>query len=102
MSFVRDNKVIKKITSFDGCIISYQHFKKKRFKSVNKKEQPTLVLLHGVGSNCTVWRNELRFFLQQGYSILNIDLRGHGQSGTPKEFERYQLPHFSKDLYILS
>lgn len=96
MSLKKETKDIDKtkiIRSFDGCKISYEFFKSK-----NKKAK-TLVLLHGVGSDCKVWKKELELFLEKGHSIINIDLRGHGQSSSPKEFERYQLPHFSRDIH---
>ena len=80
----------QKIISFDGSEIYYRHHKGKNDK--------TLTFLHGVGANWTVWKKELNFFKKKGFSTLVIDLRGHGQSSSPLEFEKYRLYHFSRDL----
>ena len=61
----------------------------------------TLVFLHGVGANLTVWKNELNYFQKKGFSTLALDLRGHGNSDAPHSFDRYQLPCFSRDLHLI-
>tara|TARA_Y100000310_G_scaffold340821_1_gene437892 strand:+ start:3387 stop:4226 length:840 start_codon:yes stop_codon:yes gene_type:complete len=81
------------LTSFDGTNVFYKY---------HKGSHPlTLVFLHGVGSNQTVWKKELRYFQSHGYSTLTLDLRGHGKSDAPEEFERYGLPDFAKDVYTI-
>ncbi len=82
-----------KFTSFDGTNIFYLYNK--------RKSRTTLVFLHGVGSNWTVWKKELRYFAEKGYSTLVLDLRGHGKSGAPEDFKRYKLPYFTRDIYCL-
>ncbi len=44
---------------------------------------PTVVLLHGAGMDHTVWQLQARAFAFHGYSILSLDLPGHGRSGDP-------------------
>lgn len=79
--------------SFDGTKIYYRR---------HIGQNPcTLVFLHGVGGNWTLWRKEMNYFQKRGFSTLVLDLRGHGQSDCPDEFERYCLPHFSHDLFSL-
>lgn len=81
----------KKLRSFDGTKIFYTYKKgKKPF---------TLVFLHGVGCNWTVWMKEMQYFHQNDYSTLGIDLRGHGLSDAPLEFEKYHLSHFTTDIH---
>mgnify|MGYP003963529207 FL=1 len=80
----------KYLTSFDGIKIFYKHFKGNKDK--------TLVFLHGVGGNWTIWKKEINYFVEQGYSIIAPDLRGHGLSDVPEPIERYKLNNFSKDL----
>lgn len=81
----------KSIRSFDWTKIYYQY---------NPGEKPhTLVFLHGAGGNLTVWKEELDFFKDKGYSTLALDLRGHGLSGAPEKFGKYQLHKFSRDVY---
>lgn len=81
----------KKIKSSDGLNICYKYIKGKKKK--------TLIFLHGVGANWTVWKNEISFFRKRGYSIIAPDLRGHGLSDAPKEFEMYQITCFSQDIF---
>ena len=81
----------KFLSSFDGTQIFYLY---------DKTDNPhTLVFLHGVGSNWTVWKKEIEYFQSKGYSTLTLDLRGHGESGTPMDFNKYRLPNFSRDIY---
>ena len=82
-----------KFISFDKTEIHYFH---------DQKNSPlTIVFIHGVGGNWTVWKNEMRYFQRKGYSTLVLDLRGHGMSGAPEAFENYKLPFFTKDIYQL-
>jgi pimeloyl-ACP methyl ester carboxylesterase len=81
------------LRSFDGTNIFYRY---------HRGENPlTLVFLHGVGGNWTVWRKELQYFQRHGYSTIAVDLRGHGKSDAPEEFKCYQLPYFARDIYEL-
>lgn len=83
----------KFVKSFDGTRVFYNH---------QKGRLPlTLVFLHGVGGNWTVWRKEINYFQRKGFSTLAIDLRGHGQSDAPQRFKRYKLPCFSRDLHLI-
>jgi pimeloyl-ACP methyl ester carboxylesterase len=83
----------KQIISFDGTRICYDYFK--------GKSSLTLVFLHGVGANWTVWKKEINFFKKRGYSILTLDLRGHGESEAPDDFSKYRLHYFSRDINIV-
>jgi pimeloyl-ACP methyl ester carboxylesterase len=44
---------------------------------------PTLVFIHGAGSDRTGWRLQTRYFAYHGRSVLAIDLPGHGRSEGP-------------------
>jgi pimeloyl-ACP methyl ester carboxylesterase len=79
------------ISSFDGTPIFHVHHQ--------GKNPFTLVFLHGVGSNWTVWKKEIEYFKKYGFSTLTFDLRGHGESGSPDDFDSYQLHYFSRDLH---
>lgn len=80
----------KVISSFDDTKLYYVHK-----KNINPH---TLVFLHGIGANWTVWRDEIDFFDKKGYSLLAPDLRGHGLSECPHDDEKYNITHFVKDL----
>ena len=81
----------KYLVSYDGTRIYYNHHK--------GRNPLTLVFLHGVGANWTVWRKEVNYFKRRGYSTLAMDFRGHGRSDMPPEFEKYRPPLFARDLY---
>jgi len=42
--------------------------------------KPTLVMVHGAGMDHTVWSMQARYFAYHGFSVMNLDLRGHGRS----------------------
>ncbi|WP_420406195.1 alpha/beta fold hydrolase [Nisaea sp.] len=45
--------------------------------------RPTLLMLHGAGMDHTVWSLQSRYFAHHGFSVLAIDLPGHGRSAGP-------------------
>ena len=83
---------MKILKSFDGTNVAYRQVD-------GKKNLPTLVFLHGVGGNWTVWRHELEAFEKKGYSTIAIDLRGHGESDSPLPFHKYKHTSFVRDVY---
>jgi len=84
----------KYIESFDGTKIYYIHIK--------NKNPHTLFFLHGIMANWSVWKKEMEFFENAGYSIISMDLRGHGLSERPNDEEKYHFFNFAKDLnYII-
>lgn len=42
---------------------------------------PTAVFLHGAQNDHSVWGLQTRYFAHHGYSVLAVDLPGHGRSG---------------------
>jgi len=44
-------------------------------------EQPTVVFLHGVLNDHSVWILQTRYFAHHGWNVLAPDLPGHGRSG---------------------
>jgi len=46
----------------------------------SKKRRPAVILLHDYGFNRRDWGIFIPDLIQQGYNVLAIDLRGHGQS----------------------
>jgi pimeloyl-ACP methyl ester carboxylesterase len=82
----------KKITSFDGIKINYD------IDRIGKRKL-WLVIVHGAGGDLTAWNPERKFFCSQGYRTLALDLRGHGLSDRPENFESYKLEHFAEDIH---
>jgi 2-succinyl-6-hydroxy-2,4-cyclohexadiene-1-carboxylate synthase len=58
---------------------------------------PALVLIHGFTGSAGTWA-ELSTALESRYSILSLDLPGHGKSSTPASPQRYALDRFADDL----
>lgn len=44
-------------------------------------ESPLLVMVHGAALDKTIWQLQTRYFAHRGYSVLAVDLPGHGASG---------------------
>lgn len=79
------------LKSHDGLEIHYV------YRKINSSK-PTLVFLHGLGANITEWKKTCAFARKKGYTTLAIDLRGHGLSSTPEDYQFYALEHFATDL----
>ena len=47
------------------------------------KEKPLIVFVHGSGLSHITWVLQTRYFAFHGYSVLAIDLPGHGKSEGP-------------------
>lgn len=60
---------------------------KKAFAATGGKdfsaEKPVIMFVHGAGFDHTVWKLQTRYFAWHGYSVLAIDLPGHGRSEGP-------------------
>ena len=41
---------------------------------------PTVVFIHGAQNDHSVWALQTRYFAHHGYSVLAVDLPGHGRS----------------------
>lgn len=55
-----------------------------------------LVLVHGLGESFLTWKPQLEFFPEQGFRVLAVDLRGHGDSEIPPK--RITMEDFASDV----
>lgn len=69
--------------------------------TVQDARKLTLVFIHGLGANWTLWKQEIIFFEKKGYNTLSFDLRGHGLSEIPQHEEDYFFENFGKDVYAV-
>ena len=46
---------------------------------------PAVLLLHGFGENRKVWEDFRKQFLERGWAVMSLDLRGHGDSLTKNQ-----------------
>jgi pimeloyl-ACP methyl ester carboxylesterase len=60
----------------------------------------TLVFVHGLSGSSSAWLKYEKKF-QKNYNLLFFDLRGHGKSKKPKNYEDYTIEKFSEDLFDL-
>ena len=60
-----------------------------------------LVLLHGFTGNRDTWKFLIPF-LHERYTMIMVDIIGHGMSAAPADFHRYEMEHVAEDIkYIL-
>lgn len=62
---------------------------------------PAVVLLHGFPGLAFSWRHQIPALAAAGYRVIVPDLRGYGQSDTPKAVEDYDIAHLMADLTSL-
>jgi pimeloyl-ACP methyl ester carboxylesterase len=74
------------VASTDGVSIHYQ---------VQGKGRPALVFIHGWCCDLTYWEKQWAPFSEK-YTVVSIDLAGHGKSGMDREF--WTIPAFGEDV----
>ena len=81
----------KSIKSFDGTKIFYK---------INRMDdkKPTMVFIHGLSCNITVWKDIAPFFEKNNYSVILSDLRGHGKSDKKADIS---FEKAAKDINII-
>lgn len=62
---------MEKSIKLNNCTISYD--------LIQNIDKPAVVLIHGFGVNRKMWQPQIDF-LSDKYAVINIDIRGHGQS----------------------
>ncbi len=60
-------------------------------------QSPAIVLLHGGGQTRHSWGKAARTLAARGYGVVNLDSRGHGDSGWSED-GRYSLEVLAQDL----
>ncbi len=59
---------------------------------------PILLFVHGFPTNSRIWRNQITFFIDKGFSVLAPDLLGFGGSAKPQEPNAYVMSLICQDL----
>lgn len=65
-----------------------------------KAGRPTLVFIHGFSGSASAWQ-PFEEKLADQYNILTFDVRGHGLSVHPNEFNNYRVEKSVKDIHAL-
>lgn len=63
-------------------------------------EGPPLLLLHGFTGSSAAW-DSLRPELEPRFTVIAVDLPGHGRSSAPADHSRFALHHLAQDLVRL-
>ncbi len=61
------------------------------------KTEDSLVLLHGLGMNCELWRSQVEAFSKEIRTIA-VDLRGFGKSTKPDKAGAYAIDSLAEDI----
>lgn len=70
--------VMMQFTTFDGTSLFY--------KTLGPPTHTPLVLLHGLGGDHRMWEPQLAHYPAQGFFLIALDVRGHGQSAPVASF----------------
>lgn len=64
---------------------------------LGQPQERNIIFLHGGGQTRHSWQRSLEVFARQGYSVMSLDARGHGESSWSPE-AKYDLNELSLDL----
>ncbi len=70
------------------------------FEYTTPQVRTVLILLHGLGGDLSAWNDEWQS-LEKKYSLVALDLRGHGLSDRPRNESAYKLSRLAKDVIEL-
>ncbi len=65
-----------------------------------RPHHPPVLLLHGGGQTRHAWRATAPTLAAQGWRVVALDLRGHGDSDWP-DADAYDIDHFAEDLTLV-
>lgn len=69
-------------------------------KNTFKLDRTTLIFVHGISGSSSAWIPYQEKF-KDSCNVLSFDLRGHGKSWKPKNYDDYTIKNFAEDLFFL-
>jgi pimeloyl-ACP methyl ester carboxylesterase len=60
--------------------------------------KPVILCVHGWPELAYSWRHQIAYFINQGYAVATMDVRGYGQSSKPEDVEGYTLASLAGDV----
>jgi pimeloyl-ACP methyl ester carboxylesterase len=69
---------MEKFINREGCQVAYEY--------LPGKQAITVILTHGYGLHRAMWEPQVACLQENGYPVINIDIRGHGKSRPANEF----------------
>ncbi|MFT6657012.1 alpha/beta fold hydrolase [Maritalea sp.] len=70
---------------------------------LGSKDDPVIVLCHGLASSGRQFAEDAQFFVEQGFRVILPDLRGHGRSSVPDAIKgaEFSIPNMACDLIAI-
>lgn len=65
-----------------------------------RPEKPSVVFIHGLSGSSSAWAEYEKKFAEE-WNLISLDLRGHGKSFRPHEYEEYTVHAFACDIHAL-
>jgi pimeloyl-ACP methyl ester carboxylesterase len=65
---------------------------------VEQGKGPAVLLCHGFPESWYSWRHQIRALAKAGYRVIAPDMRGFGQTDSPREIDQYTLLHLVGDV----
>jgi pimeloyl-ACP methyl ester carboxylesterase len=62
-----------------------------------RSDRPTLFFIHGLSGSSSAWIPYEKEF-DHDYNTVAVDLRGHGKSFRPAQYEQYDMSYFTADV----
>ena len=59
---------------------------------------PSILCVHGWPEQSYSWRHQVKCFVELGYTVATMDVRGYGKSDKPVDIEGYTLASLSQDV----
>jgi len=86
-------------------LVAYKFYKVNDIKlhvyHAGMENEKIMVLLHGFPEFHYGWKNQINFFVHQGYHVVVPDQRGYGESDKPKGVKSYVLDVLAQDIVQL-
>lgn len=64
----------------------------------NDPPLPALLFLHGFPTSSRLWKHQISFFLERGFTVCAPDLLGLGNTSKPTETDAYRSSLICKDI----
>lgn len=98
-------KKTKKVKEIEPVRIEYQapdnyHIVADFYLPLKHKKSisiPLIIMIHALAENKKIWKEYAKTLTQKGYSVLALDMRGHGESNTDRNGKKHYWRSFSKE-----
>ncbi|EPZ5422429.1 TPA: alpha/beta hydrolase, partial [Vibrio parahaemolyticus] len=67
-------------------------------QAYEKGQGEPIVFVHGFPDSANAWRNQIDPFVNAGYRVITLDMRGYGKTSKPIEKEHYHITMLASDV----